>query len=229
MKNICNNTLSNLLGKQKWSTIFNCTKLTTEKHQTCQNNLTERYRTINGTCNNIEHPDWGSALIPFRRSIPPWYEDGISSPRKKSIYGLRPPLPSPLVVSKRVHRPLYRKDPQFTVMLAVWGQFLDHDITATAVGRAENGIPIQCCTGAWQEKFEESTDHPECLPVFEKPAPDEEMVCMEFIRSAPAPSCCLGTREQMNQATAYIDGSMVNIVHFYYITSFITRLRLVFL
>lgn len=43
------------------------------------------------------------------------------------------PLPSARAVSVTVHRPVYRDDPKFTVMLAVWGQFMDHDVTATAL------------------------------------------------------------------------------------------------
>ncbi|CAH1985444.1 unnamed protein product [Acanthoscelides obtectus] len=35
------------------------------------------------------------------------------------------------------------------------------------------------------------------------------MTCMEFVRSSPAPTCCLSAREQLNQATAYIDASTV--------------------
>lgn len=195
MPPICNSTLSKLIDKHRWSPNFNCTIT----HPPFCSNLT-RYRTINGTCNNLQNPHWGAALTAFRRPIPPWYQDGISSPRTRSTSGSFPPLPAPLLVSQKVHRPLYRKDPQFTVMLAVWGQFLDHDITATAQSRAGNGAPIQCCTGR---------DHPECFPVIDTSG--DERVCMEFVRSAPAPSCCLGTREQFNQATAYIDGSMVRI------------------
>lgn len=47
-------------------------------------------------------------------------------------------LPSARDVSTKIHRPVYQKDEDFTVMLAVWGQFLDHDITATALSRGWN-------------------------------------------------------------------------------------------
>lgn len=59
----------------------------------------------------------------------PDYSDGISSPRG---FFENSSLPSARQISLQVHRPSYETDPHFTVMFAVWGQFLDHDITATA-------------------------------------------------------------------------------------------------
>lgn len=49
-------------------------------------------------------------------------------------------LPSAKQVSEDVHRPSYAEDYDFTVMLAVWGQFMDHDITATALSRGEGQV-----------------------------------------------------------------------------------------
>lgn len=81
-------------------------------------------------------------------------------------------------------------------MLAVFGQFLDHDITATAISRGINGNPISCCPLKIQ-------NHPECFPVKDE---SKDLVysaanisCMEFIRSAPAAQCKLGPRQQLNQ------------------------------
>ncbi|XP_050422954.1 lactoperoxidase-like isoform X2 [Adelges cooleyi] len=91
-----------------------------------------RYRTVNGTCNNILEPLKGSSLTTFRRAIPADYSDGVWKPRKSSD-GLD--LPSSKLVADRVHRPSYEEDQDFTVMLAVWGQFMDHDITATALSK----------------------------------------------------------------------------------------------
>lgn len=34
------------------------------------------YRSSNGTCNNLENPDWGATFSPFRRLAPPSYGDG---------------------------------------------------------------------------------------------------------------------------------------------------------
>ncbi|KAL1492796.1 hypothetical protein ABEB36_010982 [Hypothenemus hampei] len=114
-------------------------------------------------------------------------------------------LPSARMVSLEIHRPYYRSDSKFSVMLAIWGQFLDHDITATALNKKLNGSSISCC----QENLIRS---PECFPVFleqSDPFAQFNVTCMEFVRAAASPKCCLGPREQMNQATAFIDGSVI--------------------
>ena len=105
-------------------------KLQIEKKLICD--MESKYRTYNGTCNNRKHPRWGSAYIPFRRALNPDYCDGISSPRCATD-GTE--LASAREISITVHRPSYYTDPHFSVMLAVFGQFLDHDITATALNQ----------------------------------------------------------------------------------------------
>ncbi|XP_030755866.1 peroxidase-like [Sitophilus oryzae] len=165
-------------------------------------NIFHKYRSYNGSCNNLNHPTtFGVAYRPFRRSLPPDYADGISKPRRSKT---GESLPSARTVSLEVHRPYYRDDSKFSVMLAVWGQFLDHDITATALNQKKNGESISCC--------QNNTLPSECFPVVlpkDDPYSKHNVSCMEFVRSAPAPTCCLGAREQMNQATAFIDGSVV--------------------
>ncbi|KAJ2940746.1 hypothetical protein O0L34_g14857 [Tuta absoluta] len=163
-----------------------------------------KYRSIDGSCNNLQHPlSWGVSHTPFRRVLPADYGDGISSPRQ-GVDGA--PLPSARDVSVTVHRPSYAHDSQFTVMLAVWGQFVDHDITATALSKGENSSSLSCCDP-------NQPPHPMCFPVrLDKEDPfyqEYNLTCMEFVRSAPAPTCHFGPRQQMNQATAFIDGSTV--------------------
>lgn len=166
--------------------------------------VTSKYRTIDGTCNNLQYPlSWGVSKTPFRRVLAADYGDGISSPRV-GVNGSE--LPSARDVSVTVHRPSYAHDSTFTVMLAVWGQFLDHDITATALSKGSNGTALSCCDRT-------QPDHPECFPVdLDEEDPfyqDYNITCMEFVRSAPAITCNFGPRQQLNQATAFIDGSTV--------------------
>lgn len=110
--------------------IGNGPKIELKPNQPSNCDFNSKYRTANGSCNNKIHPDtFGVALRPFRRMLSPDYADGISKPRE-SKSGVE--LPSARQVSYNVHRPSFENDIHFTVMLAVWGQFLDHDITATA-------------------------------------------------------------------------------------------------
>jgi peroxidase len=87
----------------------------------------------------------------------------------------------------------------------VFGQFLDHDITGTALNQGENGVPIECCNS--------QVKHPECFPVpLVKGDPffdDYNLTCMNFVRSSPAPTSNFGPRQQFNQVSAFIDGSAV--------------------
>lgn len=136
-------------------------------------------------------------------ALNPDYSDGILAPRESHTENK---LPSARNVSLSVHRPSYSIDPDFTVMVAVFGQFLDHDITATALSQGQDNEPIDCCS-------ENGEPHPECFPVVLGPGdPNYDLyniTCMNFIRSAPAPTDRFGPRQQLNQASAYIDGSVV--------------------
>ena len=53
-----------------------------------------------------------------------------------------------------------------------------------------------------------------CMPIFipeNDPAFGEER-CLEFVRTLPVPdanNCTMGPRQQLNQVTAYLDGSLI--------------------
>ncbi|XP_017874556.1 PREDICTED: chorion peroxidase [Drosophila arizonae] len=165
----------------------------------------ERYRRSTGVCNNKEHPrTYGASMVPYRRMVAPDYGDGIAAPR--AAHGVKQ-LPPARQVSLSIHRSSYETDSNFTVMLAVFGQFLDHDITATSLTTAQEGESIDCCARGTLEQ------HPECFPVHilaEDPYYRQyNLTCMNFVRSAPAPTGRFGPRQQFNQATAFIDGSVV--------------------
>ncbi|XP_050340330.1 chorion peroxidase [Bactrocera neohumeralis] len=172
---------------------------------TCDFNA--RYRPASGVCNNKAHPRlYGAAMIPYRRMVAPDYADGISMPRvSHASDGTQ--LPPARKVSLDIHRAAYDTDANFTVMLAVFGQFLDHDITATSLSSLPEGESIDCCALTISEM------HPECYPV--PILPDDpyyqryNVTCLNFVRSAPAPTGHFGPRQQLNQGTAFIDGSVV--------------------
>ena len=90
---------------------------------------------------------------------------------------------------------------------------MDHDITHTPVVKGNEESGILCCEDG--EVIGENNRHRECFPIS---LPGDDHVfgkfgqrCMEFVRSMPAPrsGCNFGPREQVNQITAWLDGSNV--------------------
>ncbi|KAK1124271.1 hypothetical protein K0M31_006643 [Melipona bicolor] len=171
-----------------------------------------RYRTSDGSCNNLQHLWWGSAMSTMQRLLPPVYDDGIQSIRK-SVTGR--PLPSARLVSTVIHEDKDIPLESITHMLMQWGQFVDHDLTATGQSRGFNGTVPQCCLKFGSDFQPPEFTHPECLPIsvstqdsFFGPL---GVRCLEFVRSGSAPkeNCEFGSREQLSQVTSYLDASAV--------------------
>lgn len=62
-------------------------------------NPRDRYRTMDGSCNNLQSPLWGKTNTQYARIMPPSYSDGICEFRN-SVTGV--PLPLARVVSNEV-------------------------------------------------------------------------------------------------------------------------------
>nr|XP_010590187.1 thyroid peroxidase isoform X3 [Loxodonta africana] len=98
--------------------------------------LANKYRLITGACNNRDHPRWGAANTALARWLPPAYEDGISQPRGWSHDFLYNGFPLPPVreVTRQViqvSNEAVTEDDQYSDLLMVWGQYIDHDIAFT--------------------------------------------------------------------------------------------------
>ncbi|KAK3866246.1 hypothetical protein Pcinc_028210 [Petrolisthes cinctipes] len=170
-----------------------------------------KYRTVDGTCNNLGHKSWGSGGTAFQRILAPDYDEGVNTPRFRAQSGAR--LPSPRTVSSQVILDRDSIYDNFTLLIMQWGQFLDHDITHTPITKGMNMSDITCCSKGQQRDLREL--HPDCMPIL-IPETDSFYAkfgqkCMEFVRSMPAvrPKCNFGPREQMNQITSYLDASNV--------------------
>lgn len=161
-----------------------------------------KYRTYDGSCNNLYNPYWGKAFVCHLRLVPAAYEDGIERPKTYSYTGAL--LPNPRLISNVAHGT--RNDRSYYTHIKMgWGQFIQHDVTNTAVSTANyKGGAIKCCP---------TPHHPQCLPI--QLGPNDyyqgryKKTCMNFVRSAPCPLCNLGPREQQNVATSFIDLSTV--------------------
>uniref|UniRef100_A0ABD2WTZ2 Peroxidase n=1 Tax=Trichogramma kaykai TaxID=54128 RepID=A0ABD2WTZ2_9HYME len=153
-----------------------------------------RYRSHSGRCNNPLYPARGAALEAYVRFLPANYSDGVSLPS--------PGMPSARLVSSVMHSGgADLKHPALMALTALFGEFVAHDLSHTPRMGLPNGERLKCCDVTY-ERF-----HPECMPI---PAEHETGGCMEYARSAPHPGnshqgCRLGQRQQMNQASSYLD------------------------
>ena len=183
----------------------------------CSSPSVDKYRTIDGSCNNPFHPTLGAAFTPFRRLLDAAYEDGICQPVGfYQNYILKKPFsrgkPSPRLISLQVVRDIIVDQPQATLMLMQWGQFLDHDYASLMEGSAVEEEEIECNT---------CTQKRECVPI---PVPSNDPQfgvgtiqngnCLSFTRSGvsclkPTGGVRYGPRQQLNQITHWVDASNV--------------------
>jgi peroxidase len=180
--------------------------------------LESRWRTVDGSCNNLEAPLWGMASTPQQRILEPAsYSQPGSRPRVASSGG---PLPSARLVSTTAFTsgdsPNTRK---ISTLFMQMGQFIDHDLTHSPA----TAPPDSCCLNnrfgqAWLYPSRRQMDgHPECFPI-EIPRDDpfwsrQGRTCMTFSRtdpSPPIPKCSSQAgRQPTNAISHWLDASNV--------------------
>ena len=143
-------------------------------------------RALNGSGNNLQHPEWGVAGSRYVRLATADYADGVSQP----VSG-----PNPRYVSNRVFNSLgvdLFSPRNVSQWVWVWGQFLDHNFELAEGGSEE--LPI-------------SVDQNDPLESF-----SDSLGVMPFVRDAPATGSGTSTqnpRQQVNTVPSYIDGYAV--------------------
>ncbi|KAG8175633.1 hypothetical protein JTE90_001062 [Oedothorax gibbosus] len=159
----------------------------------------KKYRAYSGYCNNVQHPRWGNANTAYIRYLNPDYSNNVNSPRQSTTGGS---LPGARLVSSTVHSDSERPHPHLTVFLAIFAEFVFHDIFHTSQSAGYRGHRIQCCNVPTSSLL-----HPECFPIVK----DEDKTCVNYVRSSNVPrsGCTLGPREQVNQVTSFLDGSAI--------------------
>ncbi|CAG2214824.1 PXDN [Mytilus edulis] len=173
------------------------------REPTCNRN--DRYRTADGSCNNIRNPLWGASITTQARFLPPEYGDTYNLgllPRIQSITGLQ--LPSPRMISNALFNTGTSppRSTSFTIALTHFGQFIDHDFISTPILK-DGDEDILCCNG------DDPVFRPECFS-FRTPPGDFATTCMAFVRSdvGADPGCFPGPRNQINQRTSFLDLSV---------------------
>ena len=110
-----------------------------------------KFRTIDGTCNNLCNITKAAILTPLIRtqglSPATAYATPDFLPRSKSVNGGE--LPNPRFVRQKVLPSDDANDlggtPNFTHVTMTWGQFIDHDIALTEMVLAECGNNEEAC------------------------------------------------------------------------------------
>jgi len=181
--------------------------------RTCLDNM---YRTYDGQCNNLNNPHWGTTNSPLVRWLPAQYENTFNSPRGWEEGRLYNGFPLPLVrrVSNDVVAVLNEdvtNDPDYSHLMVVWGQYIDHDMSFT---------PQSLSTSTFQGLTncrETCENEPPCFPMV---VPDDDprvttRRCIPFFRSSAV--CGSGDtssltgriipREQLSTINSFVDGS----------------------
>ena len=182
--------------------------------ETCSS---QRYRNIDGSCNNLRNSSWGASNMPQRRLLDPIYQDGIGQPVQNSN-GFE--LPMVRRVSNRLggESNLFAgRDEEYNHILTVWGQYIDHDMDLTPQSKA-----ITSFQGNTRCETTCANANP-CFPIqlpLTDPKRADGRACLPFFRSAAI--CGTGTtsalvngdpnvfvRQQINAVTSFIDASTV--------------------
>ena len=156
-----------------------------------QQTLGQEYRTINGLNNNLTNPTFGEAETELLRLAPNAYADGISTPTGGAINSS---LPSAREISNAVSA-----QPSLTPnslgasdWVWQWGQFLDHDLGLSG------GAPVA-------EPFDVSV--PTGDSFFDPNSTGTATIGLN--RTISTGGSVGSPREQINEVTSFIDGSMV--------------------
>ncbi|MBK7869901.1 MAG: T9SS type A sorting domain-containing protein [Saprospiraceae bacterium] len=146
------------------------------------------YRTIDGSHNNIAHPDWGAAGENLLRFVPAAYADGISSSAGAN-------RPNPRLISNTIFaQPGLINDPKvLSDFCWVWGQFIDHDFGLTDDGTEPAMIQV-----------------PQGDPWFDPMGTGQVMIPMTRNKFDVATGTSVGNpRQHPNELTAFVDASGV--------------------
>lgn len=163
---------------------------------------TYKYRSFDGSCNNLENPLLGARGTPLKRYLKTAYDDEIGSPRTAGPTGNK--LPSAREVSETVHN-LNLIQGQTTQFFAFAAQFISHDFGQVPKASDAEGRPIRCQCGVINDACF-NIPVPPADPLF-KTNP-----CLPFTRSSAIPDifkCEIGQRQQSTELTHWLDLSQV--------------------
>ena len=144
---------------------------------------------IDGTGNNVVDPDLGSVHVELIRLAEADYADGISDPAGEDRVSAREVSNSIAAQDESV-----LNDRNLTDFVWIWGQFLDHDIDLTEGATPEEAFDIEVPTGDVH---------------FDPFGTGVAEISLNRSVYVDGEDSSDGLRQQLNEITAFIDGSVV--------------------
>lgn len=154
-------------------------------------NTTPEYAAIDGTGNNIDNPELGSTYTELIRLADAAYEDGLSTPAGQDRPSAREI--SNVLADADTSQP---NDRYLTDIFWVWGQFIDHDITLTESATDEYGNPLEAFP----------IEVPTGDIYFDPDGSGDDVIGLSRSLFEVDEN---GVRQQINEITAFIDGSVI--------------------
>jgi hypothetical protein len=143
-------------------------------------------RSVDGSANNVQHPAWGKAGVPYRRVAPANYADGRSTQVT--------PVKTDRYVSNRIFNDVGQNlfsENHLSQWGWLWGQFIDHDL-GLRVEQPGESSPLPFNQADPLERF------------------TNDFTTLGFSRTPAAPlTGTTNARQQLNTITSYLDASMV--------------------
>ncbi|KAL3277115.1 hypothetical protein HHI36_012472 [Cryptolaemus montrouzieri] len=203
----CSNTLKYF---KLWNTPLS--KICKKLNQKCtREEIHSKYRSFDGSCNNVDDEDKGKSFTVYGRLLNPNYIDGIREPRRSVT---KESMVSPRTVSANLYLD-HTVDKKRSLAALYWGQFIEHDLSHTAMSEmVHTRAQIECCNPEGRINSPRYV-HPFCFPIKvssrDQYYATKDISCLSYVRSIPAvgPDCALGPMQQINQATHYLDASQI--------------------
>ncbi|KAL0271440.1 UNVERIFIED_CONTAM: hypothetical protein PYX00_008536 [Menopon gallinae] len=173
-----------------------------------------KYRTFDGTCNNLKNPSLGAANTVFTRLVPPKYSDGIYKP---PLSWSGKPLPNARLISVAVFPDVNLQDPQLTLAAMQWGQIMTHDMALATGTTFSDQLSAPCCSQDGRTVTTEGLTARYCFPIL---VPEEDPLykkyqqgCLNFARTLTDQDVGCGSQykpaEQIVSVTHFLDASNV--------------------
>ena len=146
---------------------------------------------LDGTGNNVSHPNWGGDSAQLLRTAPAQYADGASLPAGAGRPSAR--AISDLIAAHPADELKNNRD--LTAFVYAFGQFLDHDLDLTVAASPREAFNVPVPTGD---------------PSFDPGKTGTQTIALTRSQFDPATgTSAANPRQQLNSITAFIDGSQV--------------------